>query len=145
MAKGDQEKQPRHTELDLEKPSDVLPVVDELMTEQIAAQDEALTPEQQKELYESLKQGLSALESIAIRLEKSRIADYADLMGRPKKLLIRNFMGGIARGVGFSFGFSVLVATIIYVLNLLVGLDLPLIGDFIANLLDYVDAVRSFR
>ena len=103
------------------------------------------TPEQQKELYESLKQGLSALESIAIRLEKSRIADYADLMGRPKKLLIRNFMGGIARGVGFSFGFSVLVATIIYVLNLLVGLDLPLIGDFIANLLDYVDAVRSFR
>ena len=145
MAKGDQEQQPRHTELDLEKPSDVLPVVDELMTEQIAAQDEALTPEQQKELYESLKQGLSALESIAIRLEKSRIADYADLMGRPKKLLIRNFMGGIARGVGFSFGFSVLVATIIYVLNLLVGLDLPLIGDFIANLLDYVDAVRSFR
>ena len=103
MAKGDQEQQPRHTELDLEKPSDVLPVVDELMTEQIAAQDEALTPEQQKELYESLKQGLSALESIAIRLEKSRIADYADLMGRPKKLLIRNFMGGIARGVGFSF------------------------------------------
>ncbi len=145
MAKGDQEQQPHHTELDLEKPSDVLPVVDELMTEQIAAQDEALTPEQQKELYESLKQGLSALESIAIRLEKSRIADYADLMGRPKKLLIRNFMGGIARGVGFSFGFSVLVATIIYVLNLLVGLDLPLIGDFIANLLDYVDAVRSFR
>ena len=66
-------------------------------------------------------------------------------MGRPKKLIWLNLLGGMARGVGFSIGFTVLVALLLSILNLLVGLDLPLIGDFIARLMEYVEDARSIR
>lgn len=88
---------------------------------------------------------LNRWEKIAISLERSRIADYAALMGRPKKLIWLNLLGGMARGVGFSIGFTVLVALLLSILNLLVGLDLPLIGDFIARLMEYVEDARSIR
>ncbi len=88
---------------------------------------------------------LNRWEKIALSLERSRIADYAALMGRPKKLIWLNLLGGMARGVGFSIGFTVLVALLLSILNLLVGLDLPLIGDFIARLMEYVEDARSIR
>ncbi|MCR1898184.1 DUF5665 domain-containing protein [Irregularibacter muris] len=78
------------------------------------------------------------MENISVQLEKSKIEDYVDFMHNWKKLLINNFLGGLARGVGMAIGFSVLGALIIYLLRYLVLLNLPIIGRFISEVVRIV-------
>lgn len=76
--------------------------------------------------------------SVAQSLEKSRIADYTQLLHRPGRLIWLNLLSGSARGVGIAIGFTFFAATIIYVLQLLGALNLPIIGDYIADIVRIV-------
>ncbi len=101
--------------------------------------------EEKEEWYRQAWDNLRRLEKISANLEHSHIADYVALMGKPRKMVILNFMGGLARGFGFGIGFTLLVAVLLYILRFLVGLDLPYIGDFIAQLVQYVEDARTIR
>ncbi|MCM3698473.1 DUF5665 domain-containing protein [Paenibacillus macerans] len=71
-------------------------------------------------------------------LEKSRITEYTQLLNRPWRLIWLNIMSGTARGVGIAIGFTFFAATIIYVLKILGALNLPIIGDYIADIVRIV-------
>jgi hypothetical protein len=75
---------------------------------------------------------------IAHQIEFGQINDYVQLMNRPWKVMWMNFLGGIARGVGIAIGFTIFASTIVYVLQALGALDLPIIGNFIANIVKHV-------
>jgi hypothetical protein len=75
---------------------------------------------------------------IANELEKSRIAEYTELLNRPWRLIWLNMLSGTARGVGIAIGFTFFAATIIYLLQLLGALNLPIIGDYIADIVRIV-------
>jgi hypothetical protein len=49
-----------------------------------------------------------------------------------------NFLGGLARGFGMAVGFTILAAVFILFLRRMVSLNLPLIGDWIIQLLELV-------
>ncbi|GGF82642.1 hypothetical protein GCM10010913_00050 [Paenibacillus aceti] len=72
------------------------------------------------------------------QLERSRIAEYTELLNRPWRLIWLNILSGTARGVGIAVGFTFFAATIIYVLQLLGALNLPIIGDYIADIVRIV-------
>lgn len=72
------------------------------------------------------------------QLEKSRIAEYTQLLNRPWRLIWLNLLSGTARGVGIAIGFTFFAATIIYLLQLLGALNLPIIGDYIADVVRIV-------
>lgn len=72
------------------------------------------------------------------QLEKSRIAEYTELLNRPWRLIWLNLLSGSARGVGIAIGFTFFAATIIYLLQLLGALNLPIIGDYIADVVRIV-------
>ncbi|WP_246627863.1 DUF5665 domain-containing protein [Paenibacillus oenotherae] len=78
------------------------------------------------------------LEKVAIDLERSQMAEYVDLLNRPFSLIWRNLVAGTARGVGIAIGFTFFAATILYVLQLLGALNLPIIGDYIADIVRIV-------
>lgn len=78
------------------------------------------------------------IESIAVNLEKLKIAEYVDLMNNKRRLLYVNFIGGLARGFGMAIGFTLLGAFAIYLLQRAINLNLPLIGDFIAEIVKIV-------
>ncbi|ANA81699.1 hypothetical protein PVOR_11434 [Paenibacillus vortex V453] len=103
--------------------------------------DEAELTEEKKVLDED-KDQLSAIHrmttDIAQQLEKSRIAEYTQLLNRPWKLIWTNLLAGTARGVGIAIGFTFFAATIIYVLQALGALNLPIIGDYIADIVRIV-------
>ena len=65
--------------------------------------------------------------------------EYVNLMEDPRRLLVLNFVAGLARGLGMAVGFSILGAVAILILRRLVVLNLPLIGDFIAELIKLVN------
>ncbi|WP_410768066.1 DUF5665 domain-containing protein [Fontibacillus sp. BL9] len=72
------------------------------------------------------------------QLEKSRIAEYTQLLNSPWRLIWLNLLSGTARGVGIAIGFTFFAATIIYVLQVLGALNLPIIGDYIADIVRIV-------
>ncbi|WP_258171393.1 DUF5665 domain-containing protein [Paenibacillus sp. R14(2021)] len=78
------------------------------------------------------------LQKVTIQMERTQIADYVQLLNRPISLIWRNLLGGLSRGIGIAIGFTFFAATILYVLQLLGKLNLPIIGDYIADIVRVV-------
>ncbi|AFS78705.1 hypothetical protein Curi_c16980 [Gottschalkia acidurici 9a] len=78
------------------------------------------------------------IDELNIRLEKSKIFEYVDLVSNTRRLLYVNFLGGIARGFGMAIGFTILGAIVIYMLQHIIAWNIPLIGDFIAEIVRIV-------
>lgn len=75
---------------------------------------------------------------LADKMELSRVAEYAILLNRPWRLIWINLLAGTSRGIGIAVGFTFFAATIIYVLQVLGKLNLPIIGDYIADIVRIV-------
>ncbi len=96
----------------------------------------------QDRLLENLREKVIEL---SINMEKMKLAEYVDLLHSPWRLLWVNFISGIARGLGIAIGFAILGAVIIIILQRLVALNLPLIGNFIADIVDIVNQQIRLR
>lgn len=92
-----------------------------------------------------LEQLSEKIDDLSIRIEKLNLAEYLELLRNPKRLLYINFLGGMARGFGMAVGFTLLGAFVLYVLQRLVILRLPLIGDFIADIIKIVQKQLSIK
>lgn len=83
------------------------------------------------------------IDKLSLNIEKMKLADYVYYLEHPRKLLIANFIGGLARGVGIAVGFTFLGALIIYLLQIVVKWNLPLIGAFISEIIEIVEQNMS--
>ncbi len=90
-----------------------------------------LEQEQQRELS-------AQLDELCRQLEQFNLAGYLNLLNRPGRYLALNFLGGLSRGFGIALGFTLLGVLVLWALQRLVMLNLPLIGDFIADLVRIV-------
>ena len=75
-------------------------------------------------------------------LEKSNIIELSYIMGNKKEILKRNLIAGISRGVGIGIGITIITAIIIYLLRKLIMLNIPVIGDYIADIVEIVEKSR---
>ena len=78
------------------------------------------------------------LDEISLNMEKLGIAEYVELLNHPRRLIWPNFIGGLARGFGMAIGFTILAALVIYLFRQLNVLNIPIIGKFIADIVDIV-------
>ncbi len=78
------------------------------------------------------------IDLLARNMEKMKLAEYVELLGDTKRLLWVNFISGIARGLGIAIGFTILGAVILFFMKKLVMLNLPVIGGFIAQIVQMV-------
>lgn len=102
--------------------------------------DERRTGEEGSRLQRQLQRRLIIrLARLSQDLEKFNIAEYMNLLNNPRRFVLVNLAGGVARGLGFGLGATILAALIIYIMQRLVVLNLPLIGDFIAELIKIVN------
>lgn len=83
------------------------------------------------------------VDELALAMEKMKLAEYVDYLHNTKRMLAVNLMAGVARGLGMAIGFTILGAIVIIALRQLVVLNLPLIGDFIAELVRIVNERMS--
>ncbi len=81
---------------------------------------------------------LARLAELSLQMEKYNIAAYLEQLNNPRRYFMVNFLGGVVRGLGIVFGMTILGALVLYILQKLVVLRLPLIGDFIADLVRIV-------
>ncbi len=78
------------------------------------------------------------LTEIGKKMEMGEIAQYVQLLNSPRRLILINIFSGIARGVGIAIGVTIFSTTIVYFLQKLGALNLPIIGNFIAELVKIV-------
>ena len=82
---------------------------------------------------------LKRLERIVQRMDQLHLASYLNYVHDWKRRLLSEFFSGIARGLGFSIGFSVLGALLLYLLRNAALSNLPVIGRFLAELVRIVE------
>ncbi|MGI6468708.1 MAG: DUF5665 domain-containing protein [Syntrophomonadaceae bacterium] len=78
------------------------------------------------------------LEEMVQTMHKLGVAEYVEMLRHPRRLFWINFWSGIARGLGMAIGFTILAAVVLYLLQRVILLNLPLIGDFIADIVQIV-------
>jgi len=79
------------------------------------------------------------LEMLVHRMEMLHIDAYLRYAEDWKKRLMMDFFSGIARGVGFSVGFTLLGALLLFLLRNAAMANLPVIGRFLAELVRIVE------
>ena len=79
------------------------------------------------------------LEKLVRHLESLRIAEYMELLEKPTRLILTNFIAGMARGLGIAIGATVVFAVLLNFLRQLILLNIPGIGDFIAEIIQIVE------
>ena len=75
-------------------------------------------------------------------LEKREIHDLIYTLGSKKEIFRRNLIAGIARGIGGGIGFTVITAIIIYFLQRIVRLNIPIIGEYINDIIEIVQKTK---
>ncbi len=73
------------------------------------------------------------------RLEAMRIADYLELLERPRRLVVTNFVAGIARGLGFAIGTTIVFAIVVEVLRRIIMINIPLISDYLVDIIRLIE------
>ena len=83
------------------------------------------------------------LERLILIIERSRIREYMMLTDSKRRLFLINFVAGLGKGFGQAIGFTILAGLALYILSTWV--NLPVIGEFIAKLMNIVDQYRKGR
>ena len=78
------------------------------------------------------------MRELARTLEKMKFGDYVEYLNNTKRMLVTNFISGLARGFGMAIGFSVLGAIALYFLTKLANQNIPIIGNFITEIVRMV-------
>ena len=91
-----------------------------------------------KVLNDNLKKVLSIL-------QKSNIEEMTYILGTKKEIAKRNLRAGIFRGIGIGIGVTIITALIIYFLQKLVRLNLPIIGKYIYDIVEIVEGLNKTR
>lgn len=89
-----------------------------------------------------LKKINQKIDKISKTLEKSNIIELSYVIGNKREILKRNLIAGIARGVGIGIGITIITAIIVYLLRRLIMLNIPVIGDYIADIVEIVERSR---
>ena len=90
-------------------------------------------------MRESLEERVDRLAGV---LERMRLDDYLEHVSNRKRLVWEHLLYGAARGLGFMLGFSVLGAVVAVILSRLAVKNIPVIGEFLSEVLRQVERSR---
>ena len=82
---------------------------------------------------------IKQIDDLNRNLIKNNINDITNLLGDRRKLLITNLIAGISRGVGIGIGVTLISAILILLLQKIVTLNIPVLGEYISDIVDIVE------
>ena len=74
--------------------------------------------------------------------QKSNIEEWTYILGSKKEIIKRNLIAGIFRGVGIGIGVTIITAILVIILQRIVALNIPVIGEYIADIVEIVQKSR---
>jgi len=92
------------------------------------------TPEQRE-----LSALLTRLDKLITALESLGLEEYLKKRQNKWRMLASNLILGAAKGLGTAVGFTILGAVLFLILQRIAMSNLPIIGDFIAQIVKFVE------
>lgn len=84
----------------------------------------------------------STINNLNKAFEESNFIELSYLIGNKKEIIKRNLLAGISRGVGIGIGVTVITAVLVMILQKIVTLNIPVIGEYIADIVEIVQRAR---
>lgn len=84
----------------------------------------------------------ASIEKLSRTLQECNISDLTYILGSKKEIIKRNLIAGIFRGVGIGIGVTIITAILIILLKNIVTLNIPIIGEYIADIVEIVEKSR---
>lgn len=78
------------------------------------------------------------LDEHLMALERLRLPEYIRYMEDRRRFYRMQLIGGVVRGLGTAIGFTILGAVLVWLLQGLAQRNLPVIGEFLAEILALV-------
>lgn len=85
---------------------------------------------------------LKQIDALNENILKSNLIDIMQLLGNRKRLFVTNFVAGISRGIGIGIGVTIVTAILIWLLQKIVMLNIPIIGEYITDIVEIVEKSR---
>ncbi|MBR0350254.1 MAG: hypothetical protein IJH76_00245 [Clostridia bacterium] len=83
-----------------------------------------------------------SINKLAKTLQKGNINELIYILGNKKEIIKRNFIAGIFRGIGIGIGVTIITAIIISILQNIVKLNIPIIGEYVSDIVEIVQKTR---
>ncbi len=88
----------------------------------------------------NMKNKIKNVNNIKKDKEKNvNILELSYVLGNKNEIIKRNFIAGIARGIGTGIGITIISAIIIIILKRIILLNIPIIGDYISDIIQIVE------
>lgn len=85
---------------------------------------------------------LEQMKKIENKMNEEDLIDLSELLGNTKKRILRNFTSGIAKGIGAGIGFYIITAIIIYAVQKIIKLNIPVISKYISDIVEIIQNNR---
>lgn len=92
-----------------------------------------------KKKYDLLEKSIRELNKV---LQEGNLVEISYILGNKKEMIIRNLIAGIFRGVGIGIGVTIITAILVMILQKIVTLNIPVIGEYISDIVDIVQKSR---
>ena len=70
------------------------------------------------------------------RLDNAGLTEYVKLSQKTGKILWLNFLSGIARGLGFSIGATLVLAVVYKILARIISMNIPYLTDLLQQVMN---------
>lgn len=81
---------------------------------------------------------INQIDDLNQKLLKSNIIEISQLLGNRKRLLVVNLISGISKGIGIGIGVTLITAILVWILQKIVTLNIPIIGEYVADIVEIV-------
>lgn len=89
-----------------------------------------------KKIYMMLN---NSIEKLNKAIQDGNIHELTYILGNKKEIIKRNFLAGIFRGIGIGMGVTIITALLVIILQKIVTLNIPIIGEYIADIVEIVE------
>ncbi len=96
-------------------------------------------------LEKDIKILIEKIDMLNYNLTKNRLMDFYEIFGSRKEVLFRNLFSGIWRGVGIGIGVTIVTAIIIIILQKIIKLNIPIISEYITDIVEIVEKTKTIR
>lgn len=81
---------------------------------------------------------INQIDNLNKNLLESNIIEISQLLGNRKRLLWVNLISGISRGIGIGIGVTLISAILVWILQKIVTLNIPVIGEYVSDIVEIV-------
>lgn len=85
------------------------------------------------------------IDKLNYNLNKNKFIDLTEILGNKKEIIFRNLFSGIWKGIGIGIGVTLVTAVIIVILQKIIKLNIPIISEYITDIVEIVEKTKMIK